>query len=135
MIRSAACASYFAVATGVEVNPPFELDNRGKRSIGLDYSSERGRRCSTSLLAQADVFVTNLRVDALEQAGLDHATLRARHPRFVYASVTGLGLEGDERGRAGLRRRGVLVACRGRLGAARRPARTSPTSAAGWATT
>jgi crotonobetainyl-CoA:carnitine CoA-transferase CaiB-like acyl-CoA transferase len=46
------------------------------------------------------VFVTNLRVDALERAGLDHAALTAAHPRLIYASVTGLGLEGEERGRA-----------------------------------
>jgi crotonobetainyl-CoA:carnitine CoA-transferase CaiB-like acyl-CoA transferase len=91
--------AYFAMVLGREVNPPFDLDNRGKRSIGLDYGTERGREVLDALLAQADVFVTNLRVDALERAGLDHETLLARHPRLVYASVTGLGLEGDERDR------------------------------------
>jgi crotonobetainyl-CoA:carnitine CoA-transferase CaiB-like acyl-CoA transferase len=92
-------SAYFAVATGQEVNPPFDLDNRGKRSIGLDYGTEAGRRILGELIAGADVFVTNLRVEALERAGLDHATLTARDPRLVYASVTGLGLEGDERHR------------------------------------
>jgi crotonobetainyl-CoA:carnitine CoA-transferase CaiB-like acyl-CoA transferase len=91
---------YFAAAAGEDVNPPFELDNRGKRSIGLDYGTDEGRRVLGDLVAAADVFVTNLRVDALERAGLDHATLTAQHPRLVYASVTGLGLDGDERGRA-----------------------------------
>jgi crotonobetainyl-CoA:carnitine CoA-transferase CaiB-like acyl-CoA transferase len=93
-------SAYFALATGEDVNPPFELDNRGKRSIGIDYGTDAGRRVLGDLIAGADVFVTNLRVDALERAGLDHATLTAAHPRLVYASVTGLGLEGDERGRA-----------------------------------
>ena len=91
--------AYFAAALGRDINPPFELDNRGKRSIGLDYGTEDGRRVLGELVAGADVFVTNLRVEALERAGLDHATLRAEHPRLVYASVTGLGLEGDERHR------------------------------------
>jgi crotonobetainyl-CoA:carnitine CoA-transferase CaiB-like acyl-CoA transferase len=93
-------SAYFAVATGEDMNPPFELDNRGKRSIGVDYGTDAGRAVLADLIAGADVFVTNLRVDALERAGLDHATLTARHPSLVYASVTGLGLEGDERGRA-----------------------------------
>ena len=90
----------FQAAVGQDVNPPFELDNRGKRSIGLDYGTDRGRRVLEDLVGAADVFVTNLRLDALERAGLDHATLTARHPRLVYASVSGLGLEGAERHRA-----------------------------------
>jgi crotonobetainyl-CoA:carnitine CoA-transferase CaiB-like acyl-CoA transferase len=92
--------AYFAAAIGREVNPPFELDNRGKRSIGLDYGTERGRAVLEDLVAGADVFVTNLRLDALERAGLDHATLTGRYPRLVYASVSGLGLKGAERDRA-----------------------------------
>ena len=93
-------AAYFRLATGQDVNPPFELDNRGKRSISLDYSTEPGRAVVLELVDQADVFITNLRVDALERAGLDHATLLARRPELVYASVTGLGLAGEERNRA-----------------------------------
>jgi crotonobetainyl-CoA:carnitine CoA-transferase CaiB-like acyl-CoA transferase len=93
-------AAYFAVVTGKDdVNPPFELDNRGKRSIGLDYGTAQGRQVVLELVDRADVFVTNLRVDALERAGFDHVSLQARNPRLVYASVTGLGLDGDERQR------------------------------------
>jgi crotonobetainyl-CoA:carnitine CoA-transferase CaiB-like acyl-CoA transferase len=81
--------------------PPFELDNRGKRSIVLDLRSEAGIAAMRKLLETADVFLTNLRVDALERLGLDPKTVRARLPRIVYASVTGYGLEGPERDRAG----------------------------------
>ncbi len=62
------------------MNPPFELDNRGKRAIGIDYGTEAGRKVLADLIAGADVFVTNLRVDALERAGLDHAALTAAQP-------------------------------------------------------
>jgi crotonobetainyl-CoA:carnitine CoA-transferase CaiB-like acyl-CoA transferase len=92
-------AAYFAAVTGQDVNPPFELDNRGKRSIGLDYATPQGKQVLLELVDRADVFVTNLRVDALERAGCDHAALAARNPRLVYASITGLGLAGDERHR------------------------------------
>jgi len=93
-------AAYFQLLTGQDVNPPFELDNRGKRSVSLDYATERGRAVLLELIDRADVFVTNLRVGALERAGLDHATLLARRHELVYVSVTGLGLDGDERNRA-----------------------------------
>ena len=81
---------------GVAENPPFELDNRGKRSIGLDYGTDAGKAVLLELIDRADVFVTNLRVGALERAGLDHESLKARNPRLVYASITGLGLEGPD---------------------------------------
>ena len=93
----------FSLAAGAseERNPPFDLDNRGKRSVVLDLRTERGRAAFDALLATADVFVTNLRVDALERLGLDHASVIARHSRLVYASVTGFGLDGEDRDRAG----------------------------------
>ena len=81
--------------------PPFELDNRGKRSVVLDLRTEEGLRRMHQLLETADVFLTNLRPDALERLGLDHASVRARHPRLVYAGVTGYGLEGPDRDRPG----------------------------------
>src|SRR6476469_1245654 len=68
-------------------SPPFELDNRNKRSIGLNLSRPEARKIALELVDRADVFVTNARMDALERAGLDHASLSARNPRLVYASV------------------------------------------------
>ncbi len=95
--------SVFALAVGAhqDKNPAFELDNRGKRSIVLDLRTDEHREVFDELLATADVFVTNLRVDALERLGFDHATVLARHPRLVYASVTGYGIDGPDRERAG----------------------------------
>jgi len=81
-------------------SPPFELDNRNKRSIALNLALPEGREIAARLVDDADVFVTNARPSALERAGLDHATVSARNPRLVYAHITGYGLEGDERDRA-----------------------------------
>lgn len=81
-------------------NPPFALDNRGKRSAVVDTRLPEGREVVDRLLAGADVFVTNLRPDALERMGLGHEEVTARHPRLVYASVTGYGLAGPDRDRA-----------------------------------
>ena len=81
--------------------PPFEIDNRGKRSVVLDLQTPEAREQMEQLLSTADVFVTNVRPDALERLGLGHEAVLARHPRLVYASLTGYGLEGPERNRAG----------------------------------
>jgi crotonobetainyl-CoA:carnitine CoA-transferase CaiB-like acyl-CoA transferase len=78
------------------VNPPFELDNRSKRSIALDLGTDDGRAIALELVDGADVFVTNIRVKALGRIGLDHDTVLARNPRLVYGLITGYGLEGPD---------------------------------------
>jgi crotonobetainyl-CoA:carnitine CoA-transferase CaiB-like acyl-CoA transferase len=82
------------------VSPPFELDNRNKRSVGLNLSVPEGREIAAALVDDADVFVTNARPSALARAGLDWDTVSARNPRLVYAHVTGYGLRGDDADRA-----------------------------------
>ena len=82
-------------------NPVFELDNRNKRGIALDISTPEGREIALELLDQADVFVTNVRVDALKRAGLDYDAVSARNPRLVYGQITGYGLEGPDANRPG----------------------------------
>lgn len=82
------------------INPPFELDNRGKHSVALDITTKEGSDLLLELIADADVFLTNYRGGGLERAGLDYDTLAARFPRLVYAHVSGYGRAGDERDRA-----------------------------------
>lgn len=81
-------------------NPPFELDNRNKRSIGINLSLPEGREIAAQLVDEADVLVTNARPGALARAGLDYATTSVRNPRLVYAHVSGYGIEGDGADRA-----------------------------------
>jgi crotonobetainyl-CoA:carnitine CoA-transferase CaiB-like acyl-CoA transferase len=81
-------------------NPPFELDNRGKRSIALDMAKPEGRALAAELLDSADVFISNMRPRVLEKHGLDYETVSARNPRIVYCQVNGYGPEGEEANRA-----------------------------------
>jgi crotonobetainyl-CoA:carnitine CoA-transferase CaiB-like acyl-CoA transferase len=74
----------------------FELDNRGKRSIVVDLSTGEGIEIVLELLAQADVFISNIRPAALERLGLGPDTLLARFDRLIYALITGYGLEGPD---------------------------------------
>lgn len=84
---------------GPGVNPPFEMDNRSKRSVVLDLRTVDGRGNALELLAAADVFVTNVRPAALERLGLDFETVAVRNPALVYGIITGYGLTGPDANR------------------------------------
>lgn len=82
-------------------SPIFDLDNRGKKGLAIDTSKPEGVEAVKRLVADADVFITNVRPGGLERAGLDYEALSAINPRLIYASVTGYGLQGEERDRPG----------------------------------
>lgn len=104
--------------------PPFDLYNRGKKSLALDINQPDGIALVQKLVATADVFVTNMRPQFLERIGLDPITLMAKHPRLVYASLTAYGLEGPDRDAPGY----DMAAYSGRSGLAERatPPGSSP---------
>ncbi len=93
----------FAVLSGhgEPQSPPFDLDNRGKRSVVLDLRSEEGRRDLADLVATADVFLTNLRPDAVERLGFGPDSLLGANPRLIYAQVSGYGRSGPDAHRPG----------------------------------
>lgn len=82
-------------------SPIFDLDNRGKKGMAIDTSKPEGVEAVKKLVADADVFITNVRPGGLERAGMDYEALSAVNPRLIYASVTGYGLQGEERDRPG----------------------------------
>lgn len=72
----------------------FANNNRGKRSIAIDLSTEAGRDIVRRLAADADVFTQNFRPGVIERLGLDADALMAANPRLVYASISGFGTSG-----------------------------------------
>lgn len=91
----------FLTAAGVDVpiNPPFELDNRGKRSLSVNLQHAEGRAIAGRLIERADVLVTNVRGAALARIGLDFPSVHARNRRLVYCHLTGYGTGGPDRDR------------------------------------
>ena len=75
--------------------------NRGKKSAAIDFGQPEGAALVRKLAAGADVVVENFKVGGLEKFGLDASSLRAAHPRLVYASITGFGQDGPYADRAG----------------------------------
>ena len=77
-------------------SPAFQMDNRGKRSLALDLTRPAARDALQRLIDTADVVLTNMLPGRLKKYGLDGASLRARRPGLIVASLTGYGPEGEE---------------------------------------
>jgi crotonobetainyl-CoA:carnitine CoA-transferase CaiB-like acyl-CoA transferase len=89
------------VPGGGGVNFMFEIPNRGKRSVGLDISTEGGRELLYRLVEGADVFVTNYLPDVRARLGIDVDDIRARNPNIIYVRGTGQGTRGPDATRGG----------------------------------
>ena len=74
--------------------------NRSKRSVMFDLQTDAGMADAIRLIATADVFVTNIRVDALERLGLDYDRLSEQFPELIYAHISGYGRDGPDATRA-----------------------------------
>ncbi len=72
----------------------FAQQNVGKRCISIDLDHAEGRELLAGLAARCDVLLENFRPGVMERLGLGEATLRARHPRLIYASASGFGQTG-----------------------------------------
>ena len=75
--------------------------NRNKRSVALDLKDDAHRAAFLRLADGADVVLENNRPGVAERLGVDYATLSARNPRLVYASISGFGQTGPYAQRAG----------------------------------
>ena len=89
-----------ALGASVPINPPFEIDNRGKRSIALNLGHADGLAVGRRLIDEADVFVTNMRPRVCEQFGFSYDDVRKTNPRIIYAQLTGQGPDSPEANRA-----------------------------------
>lgn len=79
----------------------FDVDNRGKRSIAIDLASDEGSPVVQRLCETADIFLCNLLPRRQDRFGLDPASLHARNPRLVHATLTGYGTHGPAAWRPG----------------------------------
>src|SRR5207244_989213 len=92
------------VPGGDGVNFMFEIPNRGKRSVGLDISTDEGRELLYRLVETADVFVTNYLPPVRKRLRIDVDQIRERNPDIVYVRGTGQGTRGPDAERGGLDR-------------------------------
>ena len=82
---------------GDKEDTSYTLENTGKKFITLNIKTEAGRKVLEELIAQADVFVTNNRPNALKKNALDYETLHAKYPKLVMGFVSGYGEKGPDK--------------------------------------
>lgn len=82
---------------GDKEDTSYTLENTGKKFITLNIKTEAGRKVLEELIAQADVFVTNNRPNALKKNALDYETLHAKYPKLVFGMVSGYGETGPDK--------------------------------------
>ncbi|MER8989670.1 CaiB/BaiF CoA-transferase family protein [Mesorhizobium sp. M0843] len=65
--------------------------NRGKESVCLDLRLEADRAVLDTLIANADVFIQNLKPGSIEKLGFGSADLRRGYPRLITCDISGFG--------------------------------------------
>ncbi len=68
--------------------------NRNKRSITLNFKSERGKEILRRLIANADVLIENFKHGDFDRMGIGYKELSKINPGLVYCSITGYGASG-----------------------------------------
>jgi len=72
-------------------NQYFLVINRNKKSMAVDLNKAEGREIMHKLVAQSDVFLTNLSTKALEKWECGYELLAKKNPRLIYAMGSGYG--------------------------------------------
>jgi crotonobetainyl-CoA:carnitine CoA-transferase CaiB-like acyl-CoA transferase len=84
-----------AIISG-DVHALLEHSNRGKRSLGLDLTSDEGRDILYQLAATSDVFLTNKLPSVRAKLKIDVDDIRAANPTIIYTRGTGQGDRGPD---------------------------------------
>jgi len=74
----------------------YEMDNRNKRGIAVDLKQKQGQEIVHKLIAEADIFVSNIPTESLKGIELDYARLSTINPKLIYAHASGYGDEGPD---------------------------------------
>ncbi len=86
---------------GLNRSGVWNTQNRGKRSVSLNLSTERGRELARELVAIADVAIENFAPGVMDRLGLDYGTLSAVNPGLVMASLSAFGQDGPQKAYVG----------------------------------
>jgi crotonobetainyl-CoA:carnitine CoA-transferase CaiB-like acyl-CoA transferase len=81
------------------LGPVFVALNRNKRSLALDLKTEPGRRALRKLIRTADIFIHNMRPEAVTRLGFSHEAVAALKPDIIYVEAMGYAAEGPYAGR------------------------------------
>jgi CoA:oxalate CoA-transferase len=77
---------------------PFAMLNANKRGITLNLKLPRGRELLFEMVRRADVLLENFAPGAMDALGVGWPVLHEINPRLIYATGTGYGISGPDRG-------------------------------------
>ena len=84
-----------------EVDYPWQMDSRNKRSLVLDLKQPAARAALDRLLAVSDIVICNFPPPVRDKLKLTYEDMKKVNPRLIYASLTGYGETGPDRDRPG----------------------------------
>jgi crotonobetainyl-CoA:carnitine CoA-transferase CaiB-like acyl-CoA transferase len=87
------------VDVGGQVHVLLEHSNRGKKSLGLDLTSDDGLRILYDLARTCDVFLTNKLPDVRRKLRIDVEQIRDANPDIIYVRGHGQGDRGPDASR------------------------------------
>ena len=80
------------------MGPGFISLNRGKKSLTLDLKQEADAERLRALLSDADVFIHNVREEAIGRLGFGYEDVKALNPSIIYVHCVGFGSNGSYAG-------------------------------------
>jgi crotonobetainyl-CoA:carnitine CoA-transferase CaiB-like acyl-CoA transferase len=80
----------------------FLPNNRGKKSVTVDLTSDAGKQQILRLADAADVVLEGFRPGVMERMGLGPDDLRSRNPKLIYARLSAFGGNGPHGTRPGV---------------------------------
>ena len=86
---------------GLNRSGVWNSQNRGKKSVTLNLSTDEGRRLARELVIASDVVIENFAPGVMKRLGLDYASLSAANPGLVMASLSAFGQEGPQKAYVG----------------------------------
>ena len=94
-------AMRWLASTGVadiptDVHILLEHSNRGKKSLGLDLTSDEGLEILYKLAATSDIFLTNKLPSVRKKLKIGVEEIRAHNPKIIYVRGTGQGERGPD---------------------------------------
>lgn len=84
-----------------EVDYPWQINSRNKRSLVLDLKQPAARAALDRLLAVSDIVICNFPPPVRDKLKLTYEDMKKVNPRLIYASLTGYGETGPDRDRPG----------------------------------
>jgi crotonobetainyl-CoA:carnitine CoA-transferase CaiB-like acyl-CoA transferase len=86
-------------AKNADMGATFMTLNRNKRSVTLDLKTEESRARLRSLIPTAQVFIHNVRAEAMARLGFGYDEVAKLNPSIVYVHCVGYGSDGPYAGR------------------------------------